>query len=279
MKVFISWSGKKSKAVGELLDEWLQCVLQALNPWMSSKDIDRGSLWFSQINNQLKDTSIGIICITSSNLNKPWILFEAGALAKGLSSNRVCTFLVDLTPADIGDPLAQFNHTLPNKEGLWSLVRTLNDSLDENQLPEKILENVFDTYWPQFQDSFKRILNETKDDTSVVKREEKDILSELLYMTRSMDKRIRNLEYNSTDKNSRYNKSKLIDRRENFSSDKKLYFKRKLLNDLKERDINNNDLEELISKYSSYLPVEYIVELINEFSDVDIMNKEFKNIG
>lgn len=35
------------------------------------------------------DTSIGIICLTKDNRTKPWILFEAGALAKGLSSSRV----------------------------------------------------------------------------------------------------------------------------------------------------------------------------------------------
>lgn len=274
MKVFISWSGKRSKAVGELLDEWLQCVLQALNPWMSSKDIDRGSLWFSQINNQLKDTSIGIICITSSNLTKPWILFEAGALAKGLSSNRVCTFLVDLKPADISDPLAQFNHTLPNKEGVWSLVRTLNDSIDENKLPEKILENVFDTYWPQFEESFQEIIGATEDDTSIVERPEKDILSELLYMTRSMDKRIRRLEYNSSDKNIKYR----FNNREKFSNDKTSYFKRKLINELKERDINNVDIEELISKYNPHLSEEFIVELINNITDINLIKEEIKDI-
>jgi hypothetical protein len=73
MNIFISWSGERSRAVGDLLDDWLQCVIQALNPWMSSKDIDRGALWFSEITNQLKDTTLGIICLTKENLNKPWI--------------------------------------------------------------------------------------------------------------------------------------------------------------------------------------------------------------
>lgn len=71
MKVFLSWSGDRSKAVAELLDEWIQCVIQAVDPWMSSKDIDRGSLWFSEITDQLQNTSIGIICLTQDNKNKP----------------------------------------------------------------------------------------------------------------------------------------------------------------------------------------------------------------
>ena len=110
MKVFISWSGQRSRAIGETLNDWIKCVLQATHPWMSTRDIDRGSLWFAEINDQLKDTAVGIVCLTQENKDSPWILFETGALAKGLSSSRVCTFLADLQSADLEDPLAQFNH-------------------------------------------------------------------------------------------------------------------------------------------------------------------------
>jgi len=89
MKVFISWSGDRSKKVAELLDDWIQCVIQAVNPWMSSKDIDRGALWFTEITDQLANTSIGIVCLTKENRNKPWILFESGALAKGLTEEKL----------------------------------------------------------------------------------------------------------------------------------------------------------------------------------------------
>jgi hypothetical protein len=134
MRVFISWSGERSRRVAELLDDWLQCVIQAADPWISSKDIDRGALWFSEISDQLANTTIGIICLTKENMLKPWILFESGALAKGISSSRVCTFLIDLKSTDIENPLAQFNHTKPNKGGVWELVRTINLSLKEKAL-------------------------------------------------------------------------------------------------------------------------------------------------
>jgi len=78
----------------------------AVDPWLSTKDIDKGSLWFSGITNQLSNTQNGIVCLTKANLNNPWILFESGALAKGLTSNRVYTFLVDLKPNDVKDLLA-----------------------------------------------------------------------------------------------------------------------------------------------------------------------------
>lgn len=194
MNVFLSWSGDRSKAVTELLDDWMQCVIQAVDPWMSSKDIDRGSLWFSEISDQLQNTSIGIICLTQENKNKPWILFEAGALAKGLTNSRVCTFLIDLEPTDVGSPLSQFNHTLPTKDGLWELVRTLNNTLKEKALKERTLQQVFETYWPQFQSKFALILAEYPVSGPVEKRSEDDILLEILSSTRAMSKRISSLE-------------------------------------------------------------------------------------
>lgn len=60
---------------------------------MSSKDIDRGALWFTEITGQLANTS-GILYLTKENKNKPWTLFEAGALAIGLTSERVSPFLI-----------------------------------------------------------------------------------------------------------------------------------------------------------------------------------------
>ncbi|MGL1098096.1 toll-Interleukin receptor [Vibrio vulnificus] len=180
--------------MAELLDTWLQCVIQAVDPWMSSKDIDRGSLWFSEINDQLQSTTIGIICLTLENKTKPWILFEAGALAKGLSNSRVCTFLIDLEPTDVGTPLSQFNHTFPTQEGMWELVRTLNNSLKDKALKEKTLELVFETYWPKFESDFNQILKDTPQAETAEKRGEDDILLEILNSTRAMDRRIRRIE-------------------------------------------------------------------------------------
>ena len=56
MKIFISWSGDYSKQCAEILRDWIKCTLQASEPWISSQDIDKGTLWFSEISGQLKDT-------------------------------------------------------------------------------------------------------------------------------------------------------------------------------------------------------------------------------
>ena len=197
MKIFLSWSGDRSKKVAELLEVWIKCVIQAVEPWVSSNGIDRGALWFSAISSELANTSVGIVCLTKENKDKPWILFESGALAKGLDSNLVCTFLIDLKSNDLGSPLSHFNHTTATKPGLYSLVKTINFSLGVNALGEKILENVFETYWPQFDSSFKQIIKDTPETTITEQRSESDIMLEILSSVRSFDRRITNIEKES----------------------------------------------------------------------------------
>ncbi len=199
MKVFISWSGQRSHKTAKLLDRWIQCVIQAVDPWLSSRDIDRGSLWFSEISNQLANTENGIVCLTKSNKDKPWILFESGALAKGLSSNKVFTFLIDLKPKDVKDPLAQFNHTTPDKDSVYMLLRSINSGLEENGLKDEILLDVFETYWPQFEKDFKQIIKETPEEEIKEEIPKDDLLSEVLYSVRGIDRRIRHLESQQND--------------------------------------------------------------------------------
>ncbi|WP_295972400.1 hypothetical protein [uncultured Xanthomonas sp.] len=195
MKVFLSWSGQRSKEVANLLSDWLCCVIQASRPWISTRDLDRGSLWFGEINDQLKDTTVGIICLTQENKGRPWILFEAGALAKGLTTSRVCTLLVDLEPKDIEDPLAQFNHTFPTQESVFGLVKTLNSALSSDGLDIRILEQVFNTYWPQFEEKFAKVLQGTEAQPPSKPRPKEDVLGEILENTRMLNSRIRKLEH------------------------------------------------------------------------------------
>nr|WP_180205475.1 TIR domain-containing protein [Pseudomonas sp. SbOxS1]NYU05581.1 TIR domain-containing protein [Pseudomonas sp. SbOxS1] len=198
MKVFVSWSGQRSKAVAELISDWIKCVLQASQPWISTRDIDKGAIWFSEISDQLKDTAAGIVCLTQENKNKPWILFETGALAKGLSTNRVCTFLIDLQPSEIEDPLAQFNHTVPERSSMWSLISSLNSCMEINKLDERILKQVFETYWPQFADGFALALESNPQLVDVAPRSEESILAEILSNTRSLSNRVRDLEFRTS---------------------------------------------------------------------------------
>ena len=102
MKVFISWSGQLSKNIAILLSTWIEDVLQGVQTWISTDDIEKGSQWFGELNDQLNDIGVGILCLTPENLTAPWILFEAGSLSKGLSKSRICPFLANLQVKDLG---------------------------------------------------------------------------------------------------------------------------------------------------------------------------------
>jgi hypothetical protein len=52
MKIFISWSGNKSKNVATYLKSWIEQIIQAADPWISV-DIDKGKKWNGEIINEL----------------------------------------------------------------------------------------------------------------------------------------------------------------------------------------------------------------------------------
>lgn len=116
MKVFISWSGRGSKHAAQALHQWIGMVLQEVEPFMSSEDIEHGSIWFTEIIQQLQDTDYGIVCITPDNVRAPWILFEAGALIKQTSDKaRVVPLIFGMDPADVTPPLSELHRALPTK--------------------------------------------------------------------------------------------------------------------------------------------------------------------
>src|SRR5712692_5288094 len=151
MRVFLSWSGERSGQIAESLKVWLTDVMHVLEPWVSSEDIDKGARWSLQLAQGLQDTSVGIICLTPENLTAPWILFEAGALAKYVESSRVCTYLFHVRPADIDGPLASFQATEANKTDTLRLIRMLNGLLGEQARPDEQLRRAFEKWWPEFE--------------------------------------------------------------------------------------------------------------------------------
>lgn len=109
MRVFLSWSGERSRAIAEVLKEWLPSVLQAIRPYFSPEDTTKGSRWASEIAKELEASRIALLVITPENQEAPWLLFEAGALSKNLDRSRVCPLLFGgMEPTDVKGPLVQF---------------------------------------------------------------------------------------------------------------------------------------------------------------------------
>lgn len=195
MEIFVSWSGQRSRAVAELLKKWIKMVLQGTEPWVSTQDLESGSLWVSDLNQQLSVSATGIVCITQENKTAPWIHFEAGALAKGLTKARVCTFLIDLKPEDIANPLGQFNHTLPTRDSMWKLVKSFNQRLKgPSHLEESVLAQLFALFWPKFEEEFRQVLEANKSTAQAKARTSESYLIEVLENTRALSQRVNAIE-------------------------------------------------------------------------------------
>ena len=184
MDIFISWSGQRSKIVAKALRKWIPQVIQSVKPWISSEDIDAGNLWNQEITIVLEKSKFGIICLTPENMNAPWILFEAGALAKTVEKKLVCPYLINLKSTEINGPLTQFQAVEDTKEGTLNLMTSINHALNENALGEQQLQDTFDRWWPDLEKTLNDLPESEID--SVPERNEKEILDEILERVRSL---------------------------------------------------------------------------------------------
>src|SRR5882724_33205 len=186
MDVFISWSGERSRAAAEALRGWLPKIINAIKPWLSSADIDKGARWSTDVASRLEAAKAGIICLTPSNLHSDWILFEAGALSKTLQNTFVCPFLIGLDPSDVKPPLSQFQATKAQRDEVLRLLETLNSALSENALPQTHIEEAFDVWWPKLESQLKAL--PADESHTKTHRPDRELLEEVLALVRNQSR-------------------------------------------------------------------------------------------
>lgn len=183
-KVFISWSGELSRKLGESLRNWLPSSLQYVKPYFTPEDIEKGAKWNTEITKELESSNIGIICLTADNTEKPWVLFEAGALSKSIDKSRVCTLLFNLDPAEVKGPLTSFQSTRFESSDFKRLITTINNSAGEAKLDTPVLDSVFEMWWPKLLKQVEEIIKSHVKEEKQERRSDRDILEEILDLTR-----------------------------------------------------------------------------------------------
>lgn len=196
-KVFISWSGELSKQLAEAIRNWIPGVLQFAKPYFTPDDIEKGAKWVSDISRELESSDIGLLCLTPDNTDKPWILFEAGALSKNFDAAHVCTILFNLEPTDLKGPLTSFQTTRFQKDDMRKLISTINNSAGDSKLESSVLTSVFDMWWPKLEERVKEILASAQDGDIDERRSDRDILEELLQLSRMNSSRTVHRSQNS----------------------------------------------------------------------------------
>jgi len=159
MKVFISWSGELSKAFAEELARWLPKVFPDLHPFVSSLDIDSGEIWLTRMAAELKDTAIGIICITRKNMDSNWIMFESGAIFKSLGEANIFPILINLSLSGFRLPLSAFQAIESTKPGFTKLIQGLAKVSSATMTEDELLQKL-ERHWPEIQTAKHRLLTD-----------------------------------------------------------------------------------------------------------------------
>lgn len=156
MRVFASWSGEESRQIAELLKSWIPSVVQDAEVYVSSQDIGKGERWLASVSSNLAEIDFGIIIVTRSNVNAPWILFEAGALSKSVKG-IVVPLLCGVENFEAAkSPLTQFQYATVAEGDLRDLVLQIN-SFCEKPLEQARIEASFKKWWPDFNDAYNKI--------------------------------------------------------------------------------------------------------------------------
>lgn len=169
--VFISWSKEPSKQIAEEIKQLFEAVF-AINGnikfFLSSSDgggIGKGERFLKVLNENLSKCNFGIIVLTKNNIEQPWIMYEAGSLAKDLEKGKVTPIFFDIEEIEKGSPLFQFQHVKYAKEEFYELAKSIlkayynDDSLTENA-KNNILKSL-DEKWPRFEESVDEMLKST----------------------------------------------------------------------------------------------------------------------
>jgi len=157
-KVLISWSGDTSKEYAACLNKWLPATLQTVEPYFSPEDIEKGSIWFQDLHGTLKECSTAIFVITPESLDKPWLMFELGAVATKVGTSKAIPILFDVSIENIKPPLSLFNVAPFSREEILKVLNAINGSCDD-QLPDETIRRTFQWSWEELEREIEAIRN------------------------------------------------------------------------------------------------------------------------
>jgi hypothetical protein len=191
LPVFITWAEERSKAVALTLRKHIPMLLQNADPWVSARDIGSGERWSPVIAARLNITRFGILCLTPENVDRPWIHFEAGAIAKAMNEDaRVCPYLFGFArPTDVPQgPLSQFQGKLATKDDTADLLRDLNKAMGAEGIERDQLEELFELIWPKIKADLDKIPKVPP--TPTKERGIEQMVPEILETVRSLERRL-----------------------------------------------------------------------------------------
>lgn len=159
MRIFISWSEKRSKMLADSFCRWLPSIFrEEIEIFFSDSDIKAGQDWVRILNEKLKETHMAIICLTPENTDSRWIYYEAGAAGNSIDIKRICPCLLDIDLDHCPGPLARFQAKKASYQGILEIVQSINLIIDK-PLNLQVLKKTFDNLWPGIEKEIIQILS------------------------------------------------------------------------------------------------------------------------
>ncbi|WEV68913.1 toll/interleukin-1 receptor domain-containing protein [Bifidobacterium sp. ESL0775] len=188
--------------MAELFQASIPNFLQPCNNFFLSKnDINGGDAWFSAITTELDDSPLALVFITRENKDSPWLNIEAGAFLGKLGRKKVIPILVDLKKPDYDGPLNSLQvREATDQEEMRNLLTDIDTSMEYN-IPPKIIDHAFSTFYQQFSDKISEEINnnnkKSKVNTRDSARSQEHKINEILLYTRSISQRLDNISSDS----------------------------------------------------------------------------------
>jgi hypothetical protein len=149
MRVFICWSGDFGLLMGQAVEALLNSAFANRSPVEVipefSERIEKGTFWMKELEERLRRSDAGIVCLTPENLDSSWMHFETGALAlqlaKGGVTDRLPIYpiLQEVKPAQITGPLAAYQMTTIARQDILTLLESI--AVRAGGQPDKIRDS------------------------------------------------------------------------------------------------------------------------------------------
>lgn len=192
IKIFLSWSGDKSKKLANVFKTYVADILPKVDFYFSPDDLKGGEKWRQSIEEGLNNNTYGIIFLTPSNLTSKWIYFEAGAISKSTKQAKILPFLYKIDINELGQPFSDYQCKSFSADSILTTILEINDCQSEvYQLPSETIKRNFNRLSNEIETETKNIntINEVMEnsepqieDASLLDSEDK--LNEILQIMR-----------------------------------------------------------------------------------------------
>ncbi|MDR0918748.1 MAG: toll/interleukin-1 receptor domain-containing protein [Oscillospiraceae bacterium] len=182
MKIFISWSGETSNKIAEILKRFMEEFYNDVEIFLSSHSIEKGTRPISEISKELENCNYGLICLTKTNLDAPWILYEAGALSKFIETSRIVPLLFGVSEISPKNPLNNFQGVIhwEKEDEYKKSMKKLFYQIKDKEMTDKTFDVIFEKFFPDFKDEVEKLLEIENKSSATKDKTQKEKIDEVI---------------------------------------------------------------------------------------------------